>query len=80
MEEQYVVAVYDDLKNSCFRYFRIIRPPPRNVEHTFMEQLLSDLQGHSMAWPFQEPVKAEDVADYYDVIKNPMGLSPTCYT
>ncbi len=40
-----------------------------------MEQLLRDLQEHGMAWPFQEPVKREDVPDYYDVITSPMGLS-----
>lgn len=26
-----------------------------------------------MAWPFLEPVDAEDAPDYYGVIKEPMG-------
>ena len=36
--------------------------------------MLSELQGHSAAWPFLQPVNGEEVADYYDVIKNPMGM------
>ncbi|KAF7984193.1 hypothetical protein HWV62_15966 [Athelia sp. TMB] len=47
--------------------------PRRSAEHTFLQHLLSDLQGHSQAWPFLHPVPAEDVEDYYDVIKRPMG-------
>ena len=39
-----------------------------------MEQLLRDLQAHPQAWPFAEPVKAEDVQDYYNVIAQPMGM------
>lgn len=40
-----------------------------------MEKLLSDLQGHSTAWPFLQPVNAKEVADYYEVILHPMGMS-----
>lgn len=40
-----------------------------------MEKLLSDLQGHSTAWPFLQPVNAKEVADYYEVILHPMGTS-----
>jgi len=38
-----------------------------------MQRLLADLQGHPQAWAFLNPVPAEDVADYYEVIKKPMG-------
>jgi Bromodomain len=38
-----------------------------------MERLLSDLQTHPVAWAFLQPVNGEEVADYYDVIKEPMG-------
>ena len=38
-----------------------------------MEKLLSDLSGHTLAWPFQQPVNADEVPDYYKVIKQPMG-------
>ena len=40
-----------------------------------MEKLLSDLQGNSLSFAFRQPVSKDDVADYYDVIKNPMGKS-----
>ncbi|PIL36145.1 hypothetical protein GSI_01805 [Ganoderma sinense ZZ0214-1] len=51
-----------------------IRPTGRGAEHTSMEKLLSDLKGHSSAWPFLEPVNEKDVADYYLHITHPMDL------
>ena len=33
------------------------------------------MANHQSAWPFQHPVNKDDVADYYDVIKEPMDLS-----
>ena len=39
-----------------------------------MGRLLSDLQSHPGAWAFIQPVSKEDVPDYYEVIKNPMGM------
>lgn len=38
-----------------------------------MELLLADLQGHPVAWAFLQPVNADEVPDYHDVIKEPMG-------
>lgn len=35
------------------------------------EQALSD---HPDAWPFKDPVDARDVPDYYDIIKDPIGM------
>lgn len=32
------------------------------------------LKNHKCSWPFKEPVKREEVPDYYDVIKNPIDL------
>ncbi|OSD06821.1 Bromodomain-domain-containing protein [Trametes coccinea BRFM310] len=52
-----------------------LRPTGRNAERAAMEKLLSDLQGHSAAWPFLTPVDPQEVADYYDVIAHPMDLS-----
>jgi len=40
-----------------------------------MQRLHSDLMAQPQAWPFKDPVKAEEVPDYYDVIKNPMCFS-----
>jgi len=33
-------------------------------------------QSHKMAWPFLEPVNADEVPEYYDVITDPIGESP----
>ena len=45
----------------------------KSAERSAMEKLLSDLQGHALAWPFLQPVNADDVADYYEYITHPMG-------
>ena len=45
----------------------------KSAEHNAMEKLLSELQGNSLAWAFLQPVNGEEVADYYEVIKEPMG-------
>ena len=47
--------------------------PRRNPDFAYMERLLADLKSHSKAWPFLKPVNKDEVADYYDVIKEPMG-------
>jgi histone acetyltransferase len=49
------------------------RPVAKNPEHAIMRRLLSDMQTHTSGWPFLQPVNAEEVADYYEVVKNPMG-------
>jgi len=38
-----------------------------------MERLLADLQQHPLSWAFLKPVNGEEVANYYEVIKEPMG-------
>jgi histone acetyltransferase len=38
-----------------------------------MEKTLSTLTASTHAWPFHKPVKEEDVADYFDIITQPMG-------
>ena len=43
-----------------------------------MDRLLRDMQNHPQAWPFLTPVNAEDVPDYYEVIKEPMGMLRQC--
>lgn len=49
------------------------RPQPRQRGplYLFMKKLLAELQENTHSWPFVEPVAG--VADYYDIIKNPMG-------
>lgn len=53
----------------------ISRRPKRSPHFAVMQQLLCDLQNHQSAWPFAQPVSRDDVADYYEVIKEPMDLS-----
>jgi Bromodomain len=45
----------------------------KNTELSIMNRLLSEMQNHASSWPFREPVKLSDAADYYDVIEQPMG-------
>ncbi|WWD17233.1 hypothetical protein CI109_101671 [Kwoniella shandongensis] len=53
----------------------IIRQPKRNPHHLLLQLVLNDLQNEPSAWPFVKPVDGNVVADYYDVIANPMDLS-----
>jgi len=50
------------------------RQPRHGPHHNQLQRLLSQLQNHAKAWPFLNPVNKEEVADYYDVITNPMDL------
>ncbi|KAG1771761.1 Bromodomain-containing protein [Suillus occidentalis] len=47
----------------------------KSAEHTQMQRLLSDLKAHPLAWAFLTPVNADEVPDYYGVIKRPMDFS-----
>ncbi|KAL8513701.1 hypothetical protein ACS0TY_012986 [Phlomoides rotata] len=40
----------------------------------FMRSLIKAMHDHPDAWPFKEPVDARDVPDYYEIIKDPMGI------
>lgn len=51
------------------------RQPRHGPNYNQLLHLLNDLQNHQSAWPFLIPVNKDDVADYYDVIKEPMDLS-----
>ena len=45
----------------------------KSPDYQLMERTLHALKENSAAWPFQEPVNLEEVPDYLDVIKQPMG-------
>lgn len=49
------------------------RPNQRNPDHNIMMKLLSELQLHPVAWPFLQPVPTDEVTDYLEFIKKPMG-------
>lgn len=42
-----------------------------------LQSVLTEIKAHDCAWPFLEPVNAEETGaiDYYEVIKNPIDLS-----
>jgi histone acetyltransferase len=46
----------------------------KSTELSTMNRLLSEMQNHASSWPFREPVKPEDAADYREVIEQPMDL------
>jgi hypothetical protein len=39
-----------------------------------MERVISELLGNSRAWAFREPVNVEEVVDYLEFVKEPMGM------
>lgn len=51
------------------------RKPKRPGHYGVLQVLLGELQNHPSAWPFTQPVSREEVPDYYEVIKEPMGKS-----
>src|SRR6187402_170644 len=53
----------------------LARQPRHGPNYNQLLHLLNDMQNHASAWPFIHPVSRDDVADYYDVIKEPMDLS-----
>ncbi|KAJ1554523.1 histone acetyltransferase, partial [Cladochytrium tenue] len=46
---------------------------PRGPLYTLMKTIVTEMQDNPNAWPFVEPVSG--VADYYDIIKEPMDIS-----
>ncbi|CAK7273517.1 histone acetyltransferase [Sporothrix epigloea] len=53
----------------------LARQPRHGPNYNQLLHLLNDLQNHQSAWPFLIPVNRDDVADYYEVIEEPMDLS-----
>lgn len=38
------------------------------------QNIIKNMREQKQSWPFNEPVNRDDVADYYDVIQNPIDL------
>jgi histone acetyltransferase len=53
----------------------LARQPRHGPNYSQLLRLLNDMQNHPSAWPFVQPVSRDDVADYYEVIKEPMDLA-----
>lgn len=51
------------------------RQPRHGPNYGQLYTLLNQMQNSPNAWPFNKPVDKDEVADYYDVIKEPMDLS-----
>jgi histone acetyltransferase len=52
----------------------LARQPKHGPHYAQLLHLLNEMQNHQSAWPFQKPVNAEEVPDYYNVITEPMDL------
>ncbi|CAG8955663.1 hypothetical protein HYFRA_00010927 [Hymenoscyphus fraxineus] len=53
----------------------LARQPRHGPNYNQLLHLLNDMQNHQSSWPFLNPVSKDDVADYYEVIKEPMDLA-----
>ncbi|KAH8901267.1 Bromodomain-containing protein [Thozetella sp. PMI_491] len=53
----------------------LARQPRHGPNYGQLLHLLNNMQNHQSAWPFLLPVNRDEVAGYYDVIKEPMDLS-----
>ncbi len=54
----------------------LARRPKRPAHYPVLQNLLTEILNHPSAWPFIQPVNRDEVPDYYEVIKEPMGLMP----
>jgi histone acetyltransferase len=52
----------------------LARQPRHGPNYNQLLHLLNDMQNHNSSWPFIHPVNKDEVADYYEVIKEPMDL------
>ncbi|KAJ9129976.1 Bromodomain-containing protein, partial [Pleurostoma richardsiae] len=53
----------------------LARQPRHGPSYNLLLHLLNDMQTHASSWPFLIPVNTDDVADYHDIIKEPMDLT-----
>ena len=51
------------------------RQPRHGPNYNPLLHLLNEMQNHSAAWPFLQPVHRDEVPEYYEAIKEPMDLS-----
>ncbi|KAF2091239.1 Bromodomain-containing protein [Saccharata proteae CBS 121410] len=53
----------------------LARAPRHGPNYNQLLHLLNEMSNNNNAWPFLQPVNKDEVADYYEVIKEPMDLS-----
>ncbi|KAJ5899003.1 hypothetical protein N7495_003747 [Penicillium taxi] len=51
------------------------RQPRHGPNYNQLLHLLNEMQNHTSAWPFTQPVNRDEVPDYYEVIMEPMDFS-----
>ncbi|XP_067931854.1 histone acetyltransferase KAT2A-like [Watersipora subatra] len=76
--QQIQVEDIPGLKEVCQGSSAIPKPPESNLTpdqlYNACRTILQALKAHSSSWPFQTPVSAAAVPDYYEYIKYPMDL------
>ena len=53
----------------------LARQPRHGPNYSQLLHLLNDMQNQGFSWPFTQPVNRDEVADYYEVITEPMDLA-----
>lgn len=53
----------------------ISRSPVKNSVKALMEKILSELIAEPKGWAFRVPVDTNELVDYLDFVKSPMGTS-----
>merc|ERR1711939_345770 len=54
------------------------RQPRHGPNYNQLLHLLNDMQNHTSAWPFAQPVNKDEVPDYYEVIKDSKLVFDNC--
>ncbi|ORZ14175.1 hypothetical protein BCR42DRAFT_418214 [Absidia repens] len=72
MDPLSVPGVREPSKTSVLDSSNGTKHPPQYAQ---MRALVSELRNHASSWPFRQPVNADEVSDYYQVIRNPMDLA-----
>ena len=62
-----------NLKKYFSQYASLVRPTGKTVTNSLMERMINELLSNSRSWAFREPVNVEEVVDYLEFIKEPMG-------
>lgn len=75
--EMDILLVYYESKHSYLLTFTLYihrsNKPRHSPYYHQMVHIVEEMQNYTHAWPFLEPVSVDDVADYYDIVKDPMG-------
>ena len=68
------LVFHSNFKLFHLQYASLVRPIGKTVTNSLMERLINELLSNSRSWAFREPVNVEEVVDYLEFIKEPMGV------